>query len=474
MAGRLDEAAGLYGRAELKGDIRAGYSLAVIDIRRGRFETARTRLAAVTASAPDDFAAWHNLGVALQALGRWRQAAKAYGRALALRPDAAETGFSLAIVLATEGRADEAVDLYRSLAADPTAHGRALARLAILRPGAVTEVELETLRREAAQASGESAIAAQFALGAALDARGRYEAAFAAFETGAALKRAALEAGEPDSRPAVVERVNEQSASLVRSVFTPQFLADHAGKGDRRAAPIFIVGFPRCGSTLVEQILASHPEVQGLGENPALSSMLAGGFPYDRSAPAEPDPFRRLAADYLTNLKRLGWRSRLRPLDKTLETYLHVGAIALMFPRAVIIHCLRNPLDTGLSCFGQLFASGNETLYDLAQIGREYARYRRLMEHWSAVAPARVQTLSYEALVTDPEAQIRRLVTEVCGLAWAPECLRFFETRRAVATASVDQARRPIYRSSLERWRRYEPHLAPLVAALGPYAPGRT
>jgi tetratricopeptide (TPR) repeat protein len=471
LAGRLDEAASLYGRAESRDDFRAGYSLAVIDIRRGRFEAARVRLLAVTATAPDDFAAWHNLGVALQALGRWRQAAKAYGRAHSLRPDATETGFSLAIVLATEGRVDEAIDVYRSLAADPAPRGRALIRLAILRPGAVTEVELDTLRGEAARASGESAIAAQFALGGALEARGEYDAAFAAFETGAALKRAALEAGEPASRPAAVEKAHERSANHIQSLFTPQFLAGHAGEGEKRAAPIFIVGFPRCGSTLVEQILASHPGVHGLGENPALSSALGSGFPYDQSAAMEPDPFRRLAERYLANLARLGWKSRLRPVDKTLENYLHVGAIALMFPRAVIIHCLREPLDSCLSCFGQLFASGAETLYDLGQIGREYARYRRLMDHWRAVLPGRVKTVNYEALVTDPEVRIRQLVTETCGLDWAEECVRFFETRRPVATASADQARRPIYRSSLERWRRYEPHLAPLIAALGSYAP---
>jgi len=472
VAGRLDEAASLYRRAEGQspGDIRARYSLAVIDIRRGRFEDARVRLRAVTRIAPDHFAAWHNLGMALQQLRRSPEAARAYAKARALRPDAVETGFSLAIALAAEGRTDEAIELYRELAADPAVRGRALTRLAILRPAAATELELEAIRLEAGQASGEAAIAARFALGGALEAREQFDAAFAAYETGASLKLAALAAGDPVSAPAAIEREHARSADQIKRTFTPAFIARYAGGGDRCSAPIFIVGFPRSGSSLVEQILASHPEVQGLGETPALSSALDGQFPYAPARDAEPDPFRQRAADYLARLRRFGWKSGPRPVDKTLENYLHVGAISLMFPRAVIVHCLRDPLDTCLACFRQLFASGNETLYGLAGIGREYERYRGLIDHWDAVLPGRVQTVGYEALVTAPETEIPRLVTEVCGLAWWPRCLEFHRTQRTVATASADQARRPIYRTSLERWRRYEHHLTPLVEALGPYA----
>ena len=473
VAGRLDEAASLYRRAEADnpGDFRARYSLAVIDIRRGRFEDARRRLLGVTRTAPDHFAAWHNLGVAHQALRQWPGAASAYAKARALAPEAVETGFSLAIALAAEGQTDEAIALYRELAVDPATRGRALVRLAILRPAAVTDLELETIRREAGLASGEAAIAAHFARGGALDARDQYDAALAAYETGSALKHAALVAGDPALTPGAIEREHARSIEQVKHTFTPAFVARHAGGGDARRAPIFIVGFPRSGSSLVEQILASHPEVQGLGEMPALSSALDGQFPYALTSDPGRDPFAQRAADYLAHLRDLGWRSGFRPVDKTLENYLHVGAISLMFPRAVMVHCLRDPLDTGFACFRQLFASGAETLYDLAGIGREYARYRRLVDHWDAILPGRVKTVSYEALVAAPEVEIRRLVTEVCGLVWSPRCLEFHRTRRTIATASADQARRPIYRASLERWRRYEHHLAPLIDALGPYAP---
>ena len=142
-----------------------------------------------------------------------------------------------------------------------------------------------------------------------------------------------------------------------------------------------------------------------------------------------------------------------------------------MFPRAVILHSVRDPVDTCLACYRQLFASGNETLYDLGQIGAEYVGYRAVMDHWRAVLPGRVVDVSHEALVQDPERQIRWLVTEACGLDWDPACLVFHRTRRSVRTASVAQVRLPIFTTSLQRWRRYADHLGPLFEALGPYAP---
>jgi hypothetical protein len=139
-----------------------------------------------------------------------------------------------------------------------------------------------------------------------------------------------------------------------------------------------------------------------------------------------------------------------------------------MFPQATILHVMRDPVDTGLACWRQLFATGNETLYDLAEIGAEQLRYAAMMEHWRKVLPGRVVDVRYEDFIADPDASIRWLVTEVCGLPWTSECLRFYETRRAVGTASADQVRRPIFSTSVDRWRRYEGQLAPLLAALRP------
>ncbi len=154
-----------------------------------------------------------------------------------------------------------------------------------------------------------------------------------------------------------------------------------------------------------------------------------------------------------------------------LGNYMHIGMIHLIFPHAIILDAVRDPVDNGLACFRKLFRTGNEWTYDLADIGAQYLRYRRMMAHWETVLPGRVVSVSHEELVADPEHKIRWLVEQACGLTWDDACLSFHETRRPVRTASVAQVRQPIFRTSVERWRRYARHLGPLFAALGPYAP---
>jgi tetratricopeptide (TPR) repeat protein len=469
-AGHLNAASETYRRVEAEDaeDIRARYSLAVIDLRTGRFEDAKRRLKAVLRRQGDHFLAHHNLGVAEQSLGGWEAAAAAFAQALRLNPEATGTAFSLAIVLAVLGRTNEAMALYRTLAADPEARPRAHARLALLNPEAVTEAELGLLRADAADTALEvdTRTAALFALGGVLEARGEDAGAWEAFAAGNALKHQSLTAGEPACRPAAVAHENAASIARIRSLFTQAFLARHAGQGMATVRPIFIVGMPRSGSSLIEQILASHPRAQGMGESGALWGALANRFPYPPDAPREMDHFRRLARRYLETQEARGWNHRHRPIDKTLDNHLHLGMIHLMFPLATILHAVRDPVDTGLSCWRQLFARGNETLYDLAEIGAEQVRYAAMIEHWRKVMPGRVIDVRYEDIIADPEVVIRWLVTEVCGLPWTSDCLRFHETPRAVDTASAAQVRRPIFGTSVERWRRYEDRLGPLLAAL--------
>jgi hypothetical protein len=479
-AGRLDEAARAYEAVEARnpGDIRAPYSLAVIDIRLGRLTRAFERLKGVVRREPGLFTAQHNLGFVCQTLGLWPQAATAYAHALALRPGAVETAFNLTAALTILGRTDEAIERYRTLMAEPATALRALTGVALLKPAAITDAELEALRRAAADSGVEAEVRTGllFALGEVLEARGLDEAAFAAFATGNRLKYEMLLAAAngpagPAAHPKAVARDHAQSAARVQALFTPAFIAAHRGGGLTTARPIFIVGMPRSGSTLIEQILSSHPAVQGLGESPALAEVLQRRGAYDPAQPKAGSYFRDLAQDYLADLRARGWKPGARPVDKTLESFLHVGMIHLMFPRAVILHSVRDPVDTGLACYRQLFGQGNETLYDLGQIGAEYVGYRAVMDHWRAVLPGRVIDVSHEALVEDPGRQIRWLVTEACGLDWDPACLNFHRTNRPVRTASVAQVRQPIFTSSLQRWRRYERHLGPLFEALGPYAP---
>jgi tetratricopeptide (TPR) repeat protein len=470
-AGRLAEAAAAYARAERAdpGDFRAAFSLATIDLQRGRPDLALPRLRRVAALKPDLFEAQHNLGGAAQTLAAWDEAAGAYERALALRPGAIETRRNLAIVLTVLGRIGAAESHHRRLALEPATRLWSLTRLALLRPGAIDDAELADMQRAAAdpQTDADTRIGLQFALGEALEHRRRDAEAFAAFAEGNRLQRAAF-AAAPETHPTRLLAEHAGAARQVIASFTAEHIARLAGRGLATAAPIFIVGMPRSGSTLIEQILAAHPDVTSLGETAALPRLLETGA---LGAGASPDAVRGLARRYLEAVRARGWRGAGRFVDKTLENYLHLGAIAAMFPRAVILHAVRDPMDACLSCWRQRFVSGAETLYDLADIGAEYRVYREVMAHWARVLPGRVVEVEHEALVADPEARIRWLVTDACALPWNDACLDFHAAGGAVRTASSAQVRQPIFRTSLARWRRYEAHLGPLIAALGPYGP---
>ena len=455
-ADRLDAAAQVYRRLEREapGDVRAAYSLATIDIRQGRLERARKRLEGVVVLEPGLAAAQHNLGAVCQRLGAWPQAAGAYGRAVDLQPAAAESRAGLAAALAALGRADDAIAQHRELARDPAHRWAALTRITLIDPAAIGDEDLAAMRAASNEANldGETRIGLWFALGDVLDRRGMSAEAFAAYAAGNRARRATLPAD-------AAARANAAAALYVRDQITPARIATQAGQGSRSAAPIFIVGFPRSGSTLIEQILASHPQVQGLGETGVLPELVTHGYP------DTPAGLKDLAARYLAAMRERGWDGASRFVDKTLENYLHGGQIRLMFPRATILHAVRDPIDTAFAGYRQLFAGGNETLYDLADIAAEYSRYRGLMDHWRAVLPGGVVEVGYETLVGDPQSQVRSLI-ETVGLAWDPAVLQFHERAGAVTTASASQVRRPIYASSVARWRRYATELRPLTAEL--------
>jgi Tfp pilus assembly protein PilF len=470
--GRLSDAADLYRQAATADpkDLRPIYSLALIDIRCGRLESARQQLRVVTAQDPSLFPAQQNLGAVCQNLNLWQEAADAYRDALRLNPTAAETHFSLARALTVLGRVAESSACYRALAADPSVRLRALTRLAMLDPAAINEQDLVALQRAADDPVTLPAtrIEAYFALGMSLEQRGADQAAFAAFQAGNRLKYDALMAA-PDlaARPDAVERAHELAARFVADRFDEAFLQRQVHAGSTSAAPIFVIGMPRSGSSLIEQVLSSHRYVQGMGESAALSTVLDRGFTEVEGAAN----WRDLAEAYLGSMRQRGWNGADRFVDKTPENHLRVGMIHLMFPKSVILDSTRDPVDTCLSSYRQLFTAGNETLYDLAQIGRAYVRYRHVMGHWERVLPGRVIRVEHEELVADPEGQIRRLVVDACKLDWDPACLRFYETEGPVRTASAAQVRRPMFSTSIGRWARYARELEPLLRALGPYAP---
>ncbi|HXA98996.1 MAG TPA: sulfotransferase [Steroidobacteraceae bacterium] len=471
--GRLDDAADLYRQAAAidPKDLRPVYSLALIDIRRGRLEIARQQLRTVAAQDPNLYPAQQNLGAVCQNLNLWQEAADAYRRALRLNPTAVETHFSLARALAVLGHVGESSACYRALAANPAVRLRALTRLAVLDPAAINEQDLAALQRAANDPATLPAtrIEAYFAVGVGLEQRSADQAAFVAFKAGNRLKHDALMASPVlKARPDALERAHEFAARFVMDRFDQAFLERQSHRGNA-AAPIFVIGMPRCGSSLIEQILSSHRGVQGMGENTALSTVIDRGFTESEHSVN----WSELAEAYLALMRQRGWNGADRFVDKTLENHLRVGMIHLMFPKAVILDSTRDPVDTCLSCYRQLFTEGNETLYDLGQIGRAYVRYRRVMEHWDRVLPGRVIRVAHEKLVADTEAQIRGLVEDACKLDWDPACLRFHEAEGSVRTASAAQVRLPVFSTSIGRWKRVAGELEPLLRALGPYAPQR-
>lgn len=455
-AGRLAEAEAAYAVAEslAPDDFRAPYSRAVIALRLGRFEAAHAHLGKVVALRPDHFGAWHNLGAAAQALARWDEAAGAFEKALALRPDAAETGFNLAQALAVAGRVEAAAHVYLRLAAQPGPRLAALLRLAVLQPLAVDTAALADLEAAAGRADGEDLAALAFAIAAVHDAAGRDAQAFAAYAAGNRAKHAALLSGPADRRPAAVQAEYDEAARAAIARRPGPALPALPGP-----APIFIVGMPRSGSTLIEQIIAAHPRAQALGETAALSLALD----------AQGEDLAAARSAYLEALRRAGWDGMRRPVDKTLENHLRPDLIRIMFPDAVVLHAVRDPVETAVGCYRQLFASGNETLYDFADIAVAYRAYRDLMEHWRLTHPDLVVDVHHGRLVTEPEATIRWLVTKACGLAWDDACLDFHKAHRPVRSASAAQVRRPIFTVRPYR-ERYAGKLAALLKALGPYA----
>jgi hypothetical protein len=307
----------------------------------------------------------------------------------------------------------------------------------------------------------------EFALGKALEDMQRYAESFEHYERGNVLQRARL-----DYHPADATAFRERSAS----VFTAGFFAARSGWGSESQDPIFIVGLPRSGSTLVEQILASHSQVEGTRELPDIPALVrdwvvdpAGGPPADY-----PDVLESLARSDIEAgaFRYLAQTAARRPLglprfvDKMLGNFSHVGLLHLLFPRAVIIDVRRHPMAGGFACYKQLFSRGMNFSYDLRELGLYYREYAALMAHMDEVLPGRVYRLRYEDLVASPEAEVRRLLAH-CALEFEPRCLKFYENPRVVQTVSSEQVRQPIYAGGVDQWRHFELWLGPLAEALG-------
>lgn len=409
---------------------------------------------------------WMSLkAAALRLISRNDEAIALMEQTVAAHPHDDEAWLLFGHVLREVGEQSRAVEMFRKAAAVRPACGRAFSSLANLKTFRLGAADVEAIREQLARndLEAQDRIHFEFALGKALEDAGDFAASFEHYERGNRLQRAALYY-VPESASAELERQKQ--------LYSAEFFNERSGWGSPRRDPIFIVGMPRSGSTLLEQMLASHPQVEGtreLVDIAAIAFELSGSNPsdYRQSVLAlKRREAEALAERYLT--RTAAYRSLARPhfVDKMLGNFCHVGFIHLLFPRAPIIDARRHPLGCGFSCYKQLFLRGQKFTYDLRELGRFYREYAALMDHFDAALPGRVHRVQYERLLSNPEAELRSLLA-YCELPYDERCLRFHENPRVVQTISSEQVRQPLYTESVDQWRHYEPWLGPLKEALG-------
>jgi tetratricopeptide (TPR) repeat protein len=468
--GMFNDAETLLERAlELAPDFAlARNSLANLRSKQGRYEEALTELDAlllINSANPSFLTAKANI---LVRIGEHDQAVAIYKTIIANGHDTAGVSLSLGHTLKTIGRHEEAVVAYRSCLDQKDDLGDAYWSLANLKVFKFSDQDIDDMRRITAREpiSREDYFHIAFALGKALEDKKEFEESFVWYRRGNAIRRRLVRYSAD---------ANHADHHDIKSFFTPNIFTSRTGAGCDDPAPIFIVGLPRAGSTLLEQILASHSQVEGTQELPDIIS-IARSLNKKKS----PDDAAQYPGvlEHLTDLdlKALGEeyieRTRIHRTDKPLfidkmpNNFSHIGLISLILPNAKIIDARRHPMACCFSGYKQLFAKGQNFTYDLKDIGRYYADYVELMSHWNQVLPGKVLRVHYEDMVSDTTGQVHRLL-EYCGLEFEESCLRFYENTRAVKTASSEQVRQPIFKSGLEQWRHYDAYLEPLTAALG-------
>jgi tetratricopeptide (TPR) repeat protein len=470
--GRYGDAENLLARClELApGFTAARRNLAVVLHRQGRSAEALDAVEQLLADDPRNPGLRSLEAAALARLGEYARSIAVYEGILADYPGQAKLWMSLGHALKTAGRQSDCIAAYRRSLELAPALGEAWWSLANLKTYRFAAPDVESMRAQLARAdlAVEDRLHFHFALGKALDDADDPAGAFGHYVEGNRLRRATLPYRAEDTT-ALVERS--------RALLSRDFFAARRGTGCPAPDPIFVVGLPRAGSTLVEQVLASHPQVEGTMELPDLLAIvrdLGGGPRRGEAAPypevlAELDParLRDLGERYLERTRVQRKSGRPFFVDKMPNNWAHVGLIHLILPNAKIVDARRQPLAGCVAAFRQHFARGQGFTYDLEDLGRYYRDYAALMAHVDAVLPGRVHRVHYEHMVERTEEEVRRLLA-YCGLDFDARCLRFYENERAVRTASSEQVRSPIYREGLDHWRRYEPWLGPLKQALGP------
>jgi tetratricopeptide (TPR) repeat protein len=468
-------------------------------VAHGQIPQAIEMFRAARARKPGDYEIEAGLGQALQRWGRAGLAIRHYEVALAVRPDAVDCRCAMGVaqaligdyesalsslrevrrthpehqhalgaeadVLASLGRREEALALLEPYVSRPNVHpslATAFARIAAEAGRVADAIALCRRVVTAAGARDSDRATVLFSLGGLYEKCGDFDAAFDAFRRGNELS------GATEFDDGIFVRYVDQMIAA----FEPAKLGRYRRGSDRSELPLFIVGMPRSGTSLVEQILASHPQVFGAGELPDIGQMLLslpaamreGAYPACLERAGQ-EVIDRFAAAHLSHLRELGGENT-RVTDKMPGNFQHLGLIWLLLPGARVIHCRRDPIDTCLGCYTTMFSAAHVYARDLTHLGRFYREYERLMAFWKGALDLPILDVQYEDFVDDPEPHVRRLI-EFCGLPWDDGCLRFHESKRVVRTASIDQVRKPIYKTSVNRSARYGAHLDPLRAALG-------
>jgi predicted Zn-dependent protease len=446
----------------------ARYDLILTLVDLHKHQRAREEAEALMAAEPDNPGVRVTYAGILMALGDVDGAIERYRKLIAEMPGDSQLHQSLGHALKTNGQQQGAVASYHRATELRADFGEAYWSLANLKTYRFSDAELDRMRQFERQPflQREDSYHLCFALGKGLEDRAEYAESFAYYDRGNALKKAGGR-----YRAAMQERAVQRQ----QEICTPEFFASRRGWGCSSAAPIFVVGLPRAGSTLLEQILASHSLIEGtmeLANVPRLVGSLGSGDSFGETH--YPNVLNDLTAEQCLAFGEAYMRDTMvyrtgKPffIDKMPNNFRNIALIHLMLPNARIIDARRDPMDCCFSNFKQLYATGHPFSYSLDDVGRYYRSYIGLMEHWDRVLPGRVLCVQHEDVLADLEGSVRRIL-EYCGLPFEPACVEFHKTQRRVHTASAEQVRRPINRDGVDQWRPYEPWLGPLKQALGP------
>ena len=447
--------------------VRAWADLSTVQNKMGKMDDSLASAGKVVELAPDKAPSHMLYASALGQAGKHQEAIRSYENALKLSPDLAGAFCAIGHHQKTLGLTDDAIASYRHAIAIQSIHAEAYWSLANLKTFRFEDAEVEAMEQllSSDELPDESKSQVHNALGLEYESRREFARAFSNFAACNSIRRQS-ESYDP---------VNTESTNgRVIKMFDREFFTKNSGVEETAITPILVVGLPRSGSTLIEQILASHTQVDGTHELSDLSRVIQDKRRQKRNrlkfplllADLNPDDWAALGQEYIESTELFRGDEPFF-IDKNPNNFIFVGVLRLAIPNVRIINAMRHPMDSCFGSFKQLFVSGQPFTYDLTEVGEYYLQYRRLMDHWHDVLPGFVLDVQYEEVVADLDTQVRRIL-DYCNLPFEEACLRFHETDRAVKTASSEQVRRPIYSSSVNLWRNYEPHLETLVHILEP------